>query len=356
MLPSAAPPPAPAPLLHLLSVALFALHLVPVVVAIGGGLWSLAAGLSDAPALRAVHRRLARALPGWTAAAATAGAGAVVVLFARHGGEALPAAVIMAWPWVALGPLLLLAAAGHFAQAAFLDRRLPLAHTLGAAGTGALLLVSFVFASHASLSLDPARHLALHLADRGGATLPLGDAALWLRWLHLLAVAVAAGALWSAREAARLGPDGLPALRVAGLGLAGAAVAAFLLGIGTIAALPPPARAALLGGDLLATAALALSVLATGSMAAIAFKAATGDRAPRRVTALAGHLLAVLALMAVMRDGVREALRTAAGVAPPPPPSSDVAGGVVFLVVLVGGVAALAWVARAWQRATRSEP
>jgi hypothetical protein len=353
VLPDAVPLPAPAPLLHLLSVALFALHLVPVAVALGGGLWALAAGLSDAPGLAAVHRRLAAALPGWTAAAATTGAGAVVVLLARHGREALPAAVIMAWPWVALGPLLLLAAAGHFAQAWLLPRRPVLAHVLGAAGTGALLLASFVFASHATLSLQPERQVGLYLADRGGMTLPLDDAALWVRWLHLLSAAAAAGALWAAREATRLGDEGRAALRVAGLGLAGACLAALLLGAAVLVALPPPGRAALLGGDLLATAALALAVPATGSMAALAFRAAIGDRPARRVAALLGHLAGVLVLMALMRDGVREALRAAAGVPPPPPAAPDVAGMVIFLAVLATGTTALALVARAWRRSGR---
>jgi hypothetical protein len=352
-----APLPAPAGLLRLLLVALLALHLVPLSLALGGGLAALLASARGRdPAFRALAARLGRALPALTAAAATTGAGAMAFLVALHGRVALPAAVVMAWPWLSIGAFLAVATAGHAAQALLAERRPAAAARAGAAATLSVAAVAFLFASHAALSAHPERHLALWLAGPRGASLPLVAPWLWPRLLHLLAGALAAGGLWTLWEGARLGGAEGRRLAAAGAtGLAAALAAAVPIGAWALLALPPPARGALLGGDVTATAALALAALLTLSALAIAVRARGGERPGHRAAALAGHLVPVLALMAVVRDAVRQALVDGAPAAAPRV-RADWPGLAAFAVALAAGLAALAWLWRAWRRAGPPAP
>jgi hypothetical protein len=353
LLPDAAALHAPAALLRVLLGALFALHLVPLSVALGGGLASaLLMSRLEQPAFAEAARRIGRTLPGWTAAAATTGAGALPVLLALHGRQALPAAVIMAWPWLSAIAFLAAGVAGFELQARLEGTRPVAGFWLGALATVALLLMAFVFVAHATLLLHPERHLALWLVDSRGTTIDFAEPTLWPRWLHLVGGALAVGALWTAREGTRLeGEGGRKVVAAGALGLVAALGLEALLGGLALGVLPAVARSALLGGDLLATGALGLATLMTLSALFVAWKARRSPAPARQVGALAGHLAAILVLMVVVRDAVRSAtLAASPATAPPPEVQADWIGLAAFAGSLALGGAVLAWLWRAWRR------
>jgi len=343
-----------------------ALHLVALTVALGGALFALAAAWRAGDAAFAeLRRRLGRGLAPWTVVAGSTGGAALGVRVALSADTALPAAVIMAWPWLSVA-LFLAAAVGGFALASRAGAARPtLAFWLTGGGALALGLSALVLTGHAGLSLEPWRHLDLYLAAPGGTTLDLGAPGPWPRLLHVLGAALAAGALWTLREGSRLGPQvGEGRARVVAFGARGLALALLLslgLGLWALLALPAAARGALLGGDRLATGALLLSVLLTLSALPLALKAlqpAPPGRLARRAAALAGHLAAILVLMAVVRAGARGALLIAAPAlaamarasSGPDPRTADPAGALAFAVALPLATLALGWLWREWRR------
>lgn len=344
--------PAPAALLAALQAALLALHLLPVSLLLGGGLAVLAASArAEDPAYRALVVRLSRTLAAWTAAAASTGAGLVLVVLALEGRDALPAAVVMAWPWISVVALVSAAAVGRLLQGRLVEARPVTAFWLGALATLASLITALVFTSHSGLALRPEQHLDLWLAGPGGATLDLSEPALWPRFLHLLTAAAAGGALLASHLGARLGgAGGRRVVAASAAWLAGAIVLAVVSGTWALLSLPKPALGALWGGDLIGSAALEVAAVLSFAAAPLALLARRSPRPQHQVKLLAGLGVIVLLLMGLVRDSVRRAM-LAGRVAAPPPVLTDWAGLVAFGVALLAAAAALAWLWRAWRRA-----
>jgi hypothetical protein len=350
----AAPWPVPGGVLDALATALFALHAPLAALALGGSLAALlAAGRAEVPAFVELRRRLAGGLAPATAFAAASGGGAALSLLARHGREALPAAVIMAWPLVSVVALLAAAAVGQALQARLATTRPALSVAGGAAAALALLLVAFVFTSHAVLSLHPEHHLEFYLSHPDGTTLGLGEPALWPRFLHFVGAALGAGALWSLLIGARLGAEGARVVVVSATGLCAALAVTAALGLGALLAEPEAPRAALLGGDRMGALALLFSALLTLSALSMAWRARSSASPARLGLRLAGHLVPIGMLMAVARAATRHALLEAApGGLAEAPVVADLPGAVAVALSTLAATAALWWLLRIWRRAS----
>lgn len=347
-----APLPAPATLLGILQAGLLALHLLPVSLLLGGGLAVLAASArAEDPAFRALVVRLSRTLATWTAAAASTGAGLVLVVLALEGRGALPAAVVMAWPWLSVVAFVSAAAVGRLLQGRLAEGRPVTAFWLGALATLASVLTALIFTSHSGLALQPERHLDLWLAGPGGATLDLSEPSLWPRYLHLLTAAAAAGALLASHAGARLGgPGGRRVVAAAAGWLAGAIVVAVLSGTWALLSVPKPALEALWGGDLAGSAALEVAAVLSFAGVPLALLARRSPRPQHQVRVLAVLGVVVLLLMGLVRDSARRAVAAGRAASPPAPVLTDWAGLIGFGVALLATAVALGWLWRAWRR------
>lgn len=353
--PDPIPLPGPAGLLVFLLLLTFALHVVLMNALLGG---SLLLGVSrlrmrrDARAA-AFHAQLVRTLTPLlpTAIAFTITLGIAPLLFVQvlYGPLYFSASVLMAWPWLALVGLILLAYYAAYWTAFAASKAEPGAGWAAATMTGLFLAVAFLFVNNASLMQQPEVWRALHGTRPAGLVVfAMSSPAVWIRFLHFvfgpLAVAgllVAGLGMWSRRDPAfgRWATAYGARWFLAATGLQMASGVAFLL------SQPPRVLTAVLTGAAgLLAAAIVLAVFAVGCLAP-----------PRRVNAPRLRLGAsavglALVLMLVLRHRVRGAWLAphftyeTLGVQP------QWAAIGLFTGLLLAGVALLGWMG--WKFAT----
>ena len=339
--PDPIPLPASGTLLEILLVGTFALHLIPMNLVLGGGilaLWS---------AFRAHghphHARLARwwanLFPVAVALTITSGVAPLLFLQVLYGPFFFSSSILMAWPWLGIIPLLLLAYYGFYwysLQFEALGRR----GALVAAGSAACVTaIGFLFSNNLVLMLQPEKWRALHATGWPGLAWNASDPAVLPRFVHFFAAALAVAGfavLLLGVQRRRSDPNfGQWATRLGARWFVGATVAQLLVGPWFLFSLPEPVRGAFLGGRTAETTVLALGIGL--GLAAIVLVLA---RRPREA---AVALAATLVLMAVVRDRVR-----AGYLAPHYSPQAlqvepQTAAVVLFFLLLVLGLATVGW-------------
>jgi hypothetical protein len=350
----AIPLPAPAGLLSAVLVAAFAVHALPMMAALGGGFWAWRAQrLSGRPAFGVMARRLSHALPYWMAAAVTTGVAALLFLQVTHGPLFYAASTVAAWPWLAVVPLLLLGYGGYYLRDRLVARDPARGQGVGLAAFLCLAAVSLLYVAVMTSTLHPERFLEDHLAHPGGLFLPV-TATTIPRWLHVLTGALAASGAWvswlAGRAVARGEEGAREVLDWASAGLTLSLLAALLSGTWFLFVIPLSAGRALVGGDRLATGALLLSVALTLSATRLAWRARRREDPRRALGAVAGHVVAIALLMAVLRDALRRSTLAGAydSAAAPAAPQWGVM--VLFAALLAAGLATVGWMAWAVAR------
>ena len=353
-LPSLNPIPLPAPvwLLSALLLLTFALHVVPMTMALGGGFWAIvAARRTEDRAFRDLARRLAEGLPYWTAAAITAGVAALLFLQVLYGPVFYASSVVIARPWLSIVGLVLAGYYGYYFRAYRLEKNPRAAFWVGVVAWAAFAAVAFLYVSEMTLMLHPERLHRMYLADRTGATLGFPEPTLLPRYLHMLVGAVAIAALWVAWIGRRIaGEGGRRVLRFGAAGFGAMIALDAAIGLWFLAALPGGVVRVFTGGRALPTACLALSVVATVVSIWATWSARGGNAPGLRLAAGGGAAAAVLVLMVLMRDVVRrETLGEAARLdAMQVAPQWPVIG--LFAVLLVAGLGTVVWMVLAARR------
>jgi hypothetical protein len=360
VIPLADPLPLPAPpsLLWALLQVTFFLHLVAMNVVLGGSLlalhWRFSRRLEGARPRAALLAFFERALPVVVAAAVTLGVAPLLFLQVLYGRLFFTSSILMAWLWLAIVPLVILAYYGAYLLAFR-------GEALGARGRVVATIVTVLFAavaflqvSNASRSIRPDTFLEAYRASARGLTLNLGDPAFWPRYLHVLlgAVAVAAlgAAVYGALRRARDPELGDWAIR-RGTTVYGVATAAnVIVGMLFLLAQPRSVLVRLAGADARAMTLLALGILLAIATAGLALLA-LGVRNPLRVTwAQVGLLAATLVTMVLLRDQVRLIAVRDAGFEQPARVATQWGPLAAFLVFLAGALATIAWMTRALAR------
>lgn len=308
---------------------------------------------------RRVAARLGAAMPVAVAVAVNFGVVPLLFLQVVYAPVAYPATILIAWPWFAVIPLLLVAYAGVYAFA-----MLPETGKLGAVriaagalGAAFVVVVGFVFANGLSLMANGGQMLAIFDATaRAGAVrglaLNLGDSTIVPRWLMMFGLGVTTTAayllldaevfatretgdyrFWARRWAFRI--------HTVGLGLFGAAGLWYILG-----ALPPEVRRGIFALPLPHGLAM-LSALLPAAAWAIAWRASRAGRGADLVVAVQ---LAALAANVASRQWVQS--REILAVFDPASLPLKVQSGplAVFLVLVVAGLALTGWMVRVWAR------
>ena len=360
MIPLADPLPLPAPvgLLWALLQLTFLLHLVAMNVVLGGSVLALHFRLSRR-AEDAVHRAallgfFARALPVAIAAAVTLGVAPLLFVQVLYGRLFFTSSILMAWLWLAVVPLVIVAYYGAYLLA--FRGEAPGSGARGVAGLVAALFaaVAFLYVTNVTRALRPDTFAEAHRADRRGLLLNLADPTFWPRYLHVLLGAVAVAALGAALYGVlrRAHDPALAAWAIRrGTTVFGVATAAnIFVGMLFLLAQPRPVLIRLVGGDGWAMTLLALGILLGIAAAGLALLA-LGAKDPVRVTwAQLGVVAATLVVMILLRDQVRQLALHDAGFEHP--------GGVVaqwgpfaaFVVLLVAAVVTIGWMVRALAR------
>jgi hypothetical protein len=360
VIPLADPLPLPAPvgLMWALLQLTFLLHLVAMNVVLGGSIlalhWRFSRRAEGAPHRAALLAFFARALPVAVAATVTLGVAPLLFVQVLYGRLFFTSSILMAWFWLAVVPLVILAYYGAYLLASLGEA--PGGRGRGVAGLVALLFaaVAFLQVSNATRALRPETFLGAYRADGRGLTLNLGDPTFWPRTLHVLvgAVAVAAlgAALYGVLRRAREPQLAAWAIR-RGTTVFGVATAAnVFVGMLFLLAQPKSTLIRLVGGDAWAMALLALGIVLGIAAAGLALLALGAKRTVCVTWAQVGLLAATLVVMVLLRDQVRQIALRDAGFEHPGRVAAQWGPFAAFAVLLAAAVAAIGWMARALAR------
>jgi hypothetical protein len=357
-LPDPLPQPAPLGLLWALLQLTFLLHLVAMNLVLGGSLlalhWRFSRREEGAPQRAAFLAFFAGALPVAVAATVTLGVAPLLFVQVLYGRLFFTSSILMAWFWLAIVPLVILAYYGAYLLA---FRGETFGRARGVAGLVMLLfaVVAFLQVSNATRSIRPDTFVdAYRASGRGGLTLNLGDPTLWPRYLHVLLGAVAVAALGAALYGVLRRPRdpelGDWAIR-RGTTVFGVATAAnVFVGMLFLLALPRTVLIRLVGGDAWAMTLLALGILLSIAVAGLALLALGAKEVVRATWAQVWLLAATLVVMVLLREQVRLIALRDAGFEHPGRVATQWGPLAVFLVLLVAAVATIGWMARALAR------
>jgi len=193
--PDPLPLSAPPALIWFLLVLTFFLHLLPMNFILGGSIISALLGRKKDPPREELRSFLAKAMPPMVAAAVSLGVAPLLMTQVLFGRLFFSSSVLMAWYWISVIPILILAYYGTY-LAAFKGNRLGRARPW-VTGIIALLFlaIAFIYTNNMSLLISPERFAEMHAASAAGDRLNLADPTLIPRWLHMVLGAVAVAGL-----------------------------------------------------------------------------------------------------------------------------------------------------------------
>jgi hypothetical protein len=348
--PDPLPLSAPPGLIWFLLLLTFFLHLLPMNFILGGSIISVMLGRKQGRPREDVRTFLAKAMPPMVAAAVSFGVAPLLLTQVLFGRLFFSSSVLMAWYWISVIPILILAYYGTYLVAFKGDR-------LGRARpwvTGLIALfflaISFIYTSNMSLMISPERFAVLHGASASGGRLSLADPALIPRWLHMLFGALSiAGliiAIYGARRMPKNPESGRYAVRLGSHWFMAATVVNIATGCWWLMALPRETMLLFMGGSPVASGALALGiVLVLGALVVI--QESRKGEAPMKPLLIGSSLAAAgLVAMILARDQIRQRALAAAGYEIPAWVEPRWGQLTIFLLLLVGAAVTIIWMIR----------
>lgn len=310
------PLPAPPPLLWALLLLTFLIHVLAMNFVLGGSILLVVARWRHALESSQAVEAFRKALPAAVAAAITFGVAPLLFLQTLYGPVFFSSAVLMAWLWLAIVPLVMLAYYGAY-YGSFRGLR-----TWVSAGVALLLMaVAFIQTTNMSLMLRPEKFLPLYVESARGLHLNLGDPTFFPRYLHMLLGALAVAGFAAFFYGRRSGNEW--AERFGTRWFVTATLLNVVTGLWWMLALPHEVMMQTMLWIGVGTAAMVIALLRRSAWA----------------------LVITLAAMILARDAVRQAVLDLAGfrVATNVAPQWDVFA--IFAVLLVAALATTAWMA-----------
>lgn len=328
--------PAPWPVFEILGVLLFILHILFINVVLGGSLLAL---FSRKPMEAPLVTVLVKKIPSAVALGVTFGIAPLLFLQVLYGHLIYTSSVLMAFYWLLIIPLLIIAYYSTYVHAHTRMRWLG----RGAIGLAAciFLYIGFIYTNNMTLMLQPEKWNG-YFGQRGGTILNLSDPTLWPRYLHFVLASIAVAGLFSSLvwhirvKKGRTAAEGTvkKGLRV----FAVATSVQVVVGIWFLLALPREFMLAFMGRNLYYTILLVLGLALAAGALVVAFR---GKFWPTFY-----HLLALMLVMALSRLAVRDLyISRFFNVSELPlKPQYDVM--ILFLVILAAGLGVVWYMVR----------
>ncbi len=353
LIPQADPLPLPAPpwLLWGLLMLTFFLHVLPMNFVLGGSVISVVSRLRSGGDEN--HRRLSlwmgKLTPTVVAGAITFGVAPLLFVQTLYGRLLFSGSILMAWFWLAVIPMLILAYYGTY-LIAFKEERLGKA--AGVVSLVVMLLflcIGFTYSNNMSMMLRPDTFLTSHRAEARGLHLNLADATLVPRFFHMLLGAIAVAALIVCfYGVAKLKEDeehARWAIRYGALWFVVPTGLNFLAGLWWLGMLPREVMLRFAGKNVIATGSLTLGAL-FGLGALIMMTLSINAKQPERLVKGSAWTLALtLVAMLFSRDQVREGMLEIAGFQLPTWIEPQWGVIAIFAILLVAGLATTVWMA-----------
>jgi hypothetical protein len=355
IMPSPVPIPLPAPpwLIHLLQLLTFVLHLVFMNLLVGGAViltLSSYLGRKDSRH-RDLARRAARALPPIVAFTVTLGVAPLLFLQLVYGQLFYTSSVLMAWSWLAIVLLLMLAYYGVYWFNMQQEELGPRGIWVMLGVTILLLHIMKTFTQNLTLVERPQDFYATFLAGTVGNYLGPHNAFVFARLSHFFVAALAIGGLGLAvlaRSWQKDSPDFAAWARNYGLRwfLAGTGVQ-FIVGLWFLFSQPEVIRLALMGSDRLATALFVIAI----ALAILAMIVARKSLAAAVVS-----IFGTIALMAVLRHLIRLMNLQSSFDIHALPVQGQWAVFIIFALLLIAGLMTVGWMLYHFFRASADRP
>jgi hypothetical protein len=197
--PDPIPLPAPVELLTPLLVFTFTLHILAMNVTLGGTVIATVSDLMGRRNGNGHYRRLAHHLiammPVTLAATITLGVAPLLFIQTLYGQLFYTSSILMAWPWFAVVPLVIVAYYGIYLYALQGERLGEARIWVGAGSALLLMVVAFLYVNNLTLMLTPERWRDIYADHSMGIFLNGAEVTLVPRFLHfLLAAPAVAGA------------------------------------------------------------------------------------------------------------------------------------------------------------------
>lgn len=274
------------------------IHILIMNALFGGSVVSLIGGLRKTGPAAMAAQTTATKVPTLIALTVNAGVAPLLFMQVLFGHFFYTSSVVMANWWFAVIPILIL---GYYAA-----YRVALKYDgsgrnfLSVVVLVALLYVSFMFVTNSVLALKPDAWTA-YFEHPDGSVLPLNDATLWPRWLHMVFGAIAVGGLFVAflqDLKVRRGDTHATAARDWALPFFNyGSLVTIVIGFWWLMALPKPVMMRFMGQDMISTGLLTIG-LVIGILAVV-----LGFMKKVRPAAVVTVLTVIV--MALMRESVR---------------------------------------------------
>ena len=317
--------PAPPWLLWALLMLTFFLHVLAMNFVLGGSIITAIARWRGGENAAPLTTAFGKAMPSIVATAITLGVAPLLFLQALYGRLFFTSAVLMAWVWFAVVPLVMIAYYGTYAISFGKRAKTAIAIVVAAI----FVAIAFIYSNNMTLMLRPEHFLPMYGASARGLHVNVSDPTLVPRFLHMLAGGIAVAGMCVALFGVYT-RDGWAA-RSGAAWFIGATLANILTGLWWIGVLPK---------DVMLRSSVAVAI------GAVAGFVAMGAVYLGKMKTAAGSLVVAVLAMVVARDQVRRGMLEIAGFTSAP--RVDAQWGVIALfgVLLVAALAATAWMVR----------
>lgn len=343
--------PAPAWLLQILLVFTFILHILAMNLLAGGTAimaFSLYKGKTS-PFHAELAQRLSKALPVTMSLTITLGIAPLLFVQVLYGQAFYTAAVLMAWPWLSVVALVLLAYYGLYLVQFRPDWLRRWVTPIAWLSAIFILVVGLLYTHNATLTLAPEKWATMYAASAAGLHLNWSDRTLIPRYLHFMVAAFAVCGLGIALLgllARKRGENwGDEAVRYGAKWFIGATLLQLAVGLWFLFSLPNNFMQSFIGGNMAHTLILWLGVVSAVLAMLVVNRSVPG-----------AVLLTVVAvaLMSITRHSLRQLYLAPHLDVNTMPVNPQWTVFFIFVVLLVVGLAVVGWMV--WQFFKASQP
>ncbi len=349
--------PAPVSFLKTLLIITFALHVVPMNFALGGGFIATVSHFIGRKRHHAYHlmlsQSLSRTLPIAIAFTITLGVAPLLFLQVLYGQYFYASSILMGWPWLTIIVLLILGYYGFYLYAfrweSLKERQLRVVLTSAVL----LVVIGFIFSNNMVLMLTPERWMPMYQEDAHGLYLDVDEPTLYPRFLHFFVGSLAlAGLLVSVHGMSKLKSDrdyGRWSIRYGVRWFLYPTLLQIAVGSWFLLSLRRDVGLKFMGGDPVATMYFVIGLSFLIIAIVLMFLALNAERPQWLASAGIGSTTVVLLMMTLMRDFVRDAYLKPYFDASRFSVQPQTAVLVLFIVLLLVSLAVITWMVRkAW--------
>ncbi len=312
--PDAIPLPAPVWLLKGLLLFTFLLHIIPMNLALGGSFTAFITDLFGRKRNSEHHLTLARSfakmIPIAMAFTITLGVAPLLFLQVLYGQLFYTSSILMAWPWLSVIALIILAYYGFYLYS-FRWERLKGARLWVVLLSGVLVaVVGMIFSHNLTLMLTPEKFAALYHSNPSGTHWNFDEPTVVPRYLHFFVASFAITGLfvviYGLGKIKTNKAYGKWAVKYGAMWFTIATIIQMAVGIWFLLALPRDVMMLFMGQNMLATILLGLGILLPVISMMLLILAAKSEK-PRALAVSGISVLALtLIVMVIMRDIVRD--------------------------------------------------